>query len=139
LSIVKEAQLAQFLSLPLTFEFTIWSRRFSPLQDLHKDPGPSGQRKLPRHSYPIEVIIVGIEENPGTCPKRSLGGTFIETSQPLWWRAEFTVRLSLPEPIELDCIVKHVEPARGMGVEFKDVPEAERKQLESLVASLVER
>jgi hypothetical protein len=61
---------------------------------------------------------------------------FIETLQTLWRHAEFTVRLSLPEPIELDCMLKHIELARGMGVEFKDVPETERKQLERSVASL---
>jgi hypothetical protein len=99
--------------------------------------GSSGQRKLPRYSYPIEVIIGwGSNTIQGLTRNISLGGMFIETSQTLWRHAEFTVRLSLPEPVELDCIVKHVEPARGMGVEFKDMPETERKQLELLVASI---
>jgi hypothetical protein len=35
--------------------------------------------------------------------------------------------------------VKHVEPGRGMGVEFKDTPEMEREQLELLVSSLAEK
>jgi hypothetical protein len=97
------------------------------------------RRKLPRYAYPIEVVI-GWGSNTIQALTRniSLRGMFIETGQPLWPRAEFTARLSLPEPIELDCIVKHVEPARGMGVEFKDVPDMEREQLELLVAGLGE-
>ena len=51
-------------------------------------------------------------------------------------RAEFTARLATEEPIEVDCIVRRVEPGKGMGVEFKDLPEAEREQLELLVRSL---
>jgi hypothetical protein len=66
----------------------------------------------------------------------SLRGMFIDMPQPLWVHAEFKVRLSLPEPIELDCVVKRVEPGRGGGVEFKDLPEAEREQLGLLVAGL---
>jgi hypothetical protein len=38
--------------------------------------------------------------------------------------------------VRLDCIVKHAEPVRGIGVEFKDVPDMEREQLELLVAGL---
>ena len=59
--------------------------------------------------------------------------------EPLWLQAEFTARLSLPEPIELDCIVKRVKPGRGMEVKFRDLPEAELEQLEMLVASLSEK
>jgi hypothetical protein len=104
-------------------------------------PMKSTERKpLPRYNYPIEVVIGwGSKTIEARTRNISLRGMFIDMSQPLWLHAEFTVRLSLPEPIELDCVVKRVEPGRGVGVEFKDPPEAEREQLESLVAALAEK
>jgi hypothetical protein len=52
----------------------------------------------------------------------SLRGMFIDMPQPLWVHAEFKVRLSLPEPIELDCVVKRVEPGRGGGLSSRICP-----------------
>jgi hypothetical protein len=54
---------------------------------------------------------------------------FLETDDPLWLRAEFTARLNVGESIEVDCVVIRVEPGRGMDVEFKELPEAEKEQL----------
>ena len=98
------------------------------------------RRKRPRHRYPIEVVIAWGSKTIEACTQNiSLTGMFIEITQPLWLHAEFTVRLSLPKPIKLDCVVKRVEPGRGMGVEFKHPPEAEREQLALLVAGLDEK
>jgi hypothetical protein len=99
----------------------------------------AGTRRLPRYECAIAVVIAwGSNAIAGLTRNIGLGGMFIETSEPLWRNAEFTARLSLPEPIELDCIVRHVEPAEGMGVEFENVPETERQRLEWLIASLAE-
>jgi PilZ domain len=86
-------------------------------------------------------IVIGWGSNTLSAFTRDIGlsGMFVETTQPLWLRAEFTARISLPEPIEVDCIVKRVEPGRGMGVQFKDLPEAEREQLEMLVGKLARK
>jgi hypothetical protein len=95
------------------------------------------RRRLPRYPFRIGIVI-GWGSNTLSASTRDIGlaGMFIETPQPLWLRAEFTARLSLPEPIEVDCIVKRVEPGKGMGVQFKDLPEAEREQLAMLVGKL---
>ena len=72
------------------------------------------------------------------CVTRDIGdmGMFIETEHPLWLRAEFTARLKLGEVLEIDCIVRRVEPGRGMAVEFKDLPEAEREQIDLFLGKL---
>jgi hypothetical protein len=46
------------------------------------------------------------------CVTRDIGdmGMFIETEDPLWLRAEFTARIKLGEILEVDCIVRRVEP-----------------------------
>ncbi len=95
------------------------------------------RRKNRRVSFRTGLVIGwGSKTMDGATRDISLSGMFIETSEPLWLRAEFTARLSLPEPIEVDCIVRRIEPGRGMGVEFRDLPEAEREQLEMLVRKL---
>ena len=75
------------------------------------------------------------------CVTRDIGdmGMFIETEDPLWLRAEFTARIKLGEILELDCIVRRVEPGKGMAVEFKDLPEAEREQIDLFLGKLSRR
>jgi PilZ domain len=98
---------------------------------------PSDRRSFTRYPCRIEVAIGwGSNILNGVTRDIALSGMFIEIAEPLWMRAEFTARLSTEEPIEVDCIVRRVEPGKGMGVEFKDLPEAEREQLELLVRSL---
>jgi hypothetical protein len=66
----------------------------------------------------------------------SLNGMFIESPDTLWVGAGFTARLHLPQPVKLDCLVKRVEPGRGMGVSVA-VPETESQKLyQDLLASL---
>ncbi len=45
-------------------------------------------------------------------------GMFIETHDPLWIGASFLARLMLPEPLNVECAVRRVEPGRGMAVTF---------------------
>jgi hypothetical protein len=95
------------------------------------------RRREPRCKCRVQVAIGwGSNTLPAVARDLSMDGMFIETPDPLWMHAEFTARLSLPEPIEVDCIVIRVEPGRGMGVEFKDLPEAEREQLDLFMSKL---
>jgi len=97
------------------------------------------QRVL-RHRYRTEVEIGwGAEVLKGFTRDIGDTGMFIETDRPLWLRAEFTARIKLGETIELDCMVKRVEPGRGMAVEFKDLPEAEKEHLEHFLRRLVKK
>ena len=83
-----------------------------------------------RRPYRTEVEI-GWGARVIKCQTRDIGpdGMFLETDDPLWLRAEFTARLNVGESIEVDCVVIRVEPGRGMDVEFKELPEAEKEQL----------
>jgi len=90
-----------------------------------------------RHPFRTEVEI-GWGAEVLKCVTRDIGdmGMFIETEHPLWLRAEFTARLKLGEVLEIDCIVRRVEPGKGMAVEFKDLPEAEREQIDLFLGKL---
>jgi PilZ domain-containing protein len=68
-----------------------------------------------------------------------LGGMFIMTSEPLPLGAEFSVRLLLEKPLSLRCAVRQVVPGRGMGVEFLDLPDSSRLQLEEFLAAVAEQ
>ncbi|GAC1668665.1 MAG: hypothetical protein NVS9B4_24600 [Candidatus Acidiferrum sp.] len=47
----------------------------------------------------------------------STNGMFIETADTLWLGAGFTAQMHLDRrPLKVDCVVKRVEPGRGMGV-----------------------
>lgn len=63
-------------------------------------------------------------------------GMFIETANPLWVRAEFSARVLLPEPVDVNCVVRRVHPGKGMGVEFTEVPETSREALGRLLWKL---
>jgi c-di-GMP-binding flagellar brake protein YcgR len=66
----------------------------------------------------------------------SQSGIFVLTNNPLWMRAEFSARIIKPLPVHVNCVVKRIEPGRGMGVEFTEVPEDSRKPLEDLLGKL---
>ncbi len=63
-------------------------------------------------------------------------GMFIETENPLWMRAEFSARVLLPEPLDVNCVVRRVHPGKGMGVEFTELPEGSRQVLDDLLWKL---
>lgn len=73
-------------------------------------------------------------------------GVFIQTSHPLPVGQKVRLRMQLPEgdaPFALDGVVKWVSASReqqehppGMGVEFIDLPDEAREQIERLVRSV---
>ncbi len=68
----------------------------------------------------------------------SLSGMFVATPAPLWIRAEFTARILLPVVLPVECIVRRVEPGRGMAVEFKDLTDATRNSIDEWLRKLAE-
>jgi c-di-GMP-binding flagellar brake protein YcgR len=66
-------------------------------------------------------------------------GMFVVTNDPLWMRAEFSAKILHSEPVQVICIVKRVEPGRGMGVEFTEVPEDSLKLLEEFLWKLARK
>jgi hypothetical protein len=61
---------------------------------------------------------------------------FIKTSNPLWVRAEFMARILLPEPVDVGCVVRRVEPGCGMGVEFTELSDRARRLLDEFLCKL---
>ena len=66
----------------------------------------------------------------------SSNGMFIESTDTLWVGAGFTACLALERPVQMDCLVKRVEPGNGMAVSVT-VSEDQHQQLyQELIASL---
>ena len=66
----------------------------------------------------------------------SAEGMRIEIADPLWVGAGFSAVLALEPPLRMECVVRRVEPGRGMGVSLV-TPEAEdRVRLAALLDPL---
>lgn len=66
----------------------------------------------------------------------SAAGMYLETHEPLWPRAQFSARLMLPDAIRVECIVRRVDAAKGMVVEFTELTEEARMNLNHLLWKL---
>jgi len=63
-------------------------------------------------------------------------GLFVELTPPLWVGATFLARLVLDPPLQLNRVVRRVEPGTGIAVTFELPEEGGKGQLERLLASL---
>jgi hypothetical protein len=63
-------------------------------------------------------------------------GMFVEISNPLWIGATFYSQLMADTPILLDCVVRWIEPGRGMGLSFVPPSEEGRKRFAALIDTL---
>ncbi len=66
----------------------------------------------------------------------SLSGMYLETPEPLWVRAQFSAQLLLPEAIRVECIVRRVDAGKGMVVEFTQLAQEARMNLNHLIWKL---
>ena len=66
----------------------------------------------------------------------SLSGMYLETREPLWVRAQFSAQLLLPEAIRVECIVRRVDAGKGMVVEFVELAQDARMNLNHLIWKL---
>lgn len=98
------------------------------------------RRRFTRHAFdanlPIEWGSAVIE---GRVRDISAEGMFIELPDPLWVGARFMAKLSLEPPLELECVVRRVEPGRGMGVHFSLEKTEARERLQTLLDSIAGR
>ncbi len=93
-----------------------WARRYSFRADLEIEWGSAVLR--------------------GSTRDISASGMYIEAVDPLWVGAGFTARLTLDRPVRLDCLVKRIEPGKGMGVSVAVSESESRKLYEDLLSSL---
>jgi len=100
-------------------------------------PRQSERRRAPR--YPFDAVLEmewGSAVLQGRVRNISAGGMFVELDNPLWVGANFTARLSLDNPLRLDCGVRRVEPGRGMGLAFITPDRENQAQLANLLETL---
>jgi len=95
------------------------------------------RRWSPRYAFRADLEIEwGSAVLHGNTRDVSVNGMFIEVPDTLWVGAGFTARLSLSRTVKLHCLVKRIEPGRGMGVSVA-APETESLELyQHLVSSL---
>lgn len=79
--------------------------------------GASNRRRSPRYRYQAVLEIEwGSARLKALTRDISANGMFIEAEDVLWVGAGFRARLATESPMWLECLVKRVEPGRGMGV-----------------------
>lgn len=66
----------------------------------------------------------------------SASGMYLETHEPLWVRTEFSARVLLPEALRVQCIVRRVDVGKGMVVEFTELSQETRMNLNHLIWKL---
>jgi hypothetical protein len=104
--------------------------------------GDHASRRLERRWAPRYPFRADLEIEWGSAVLRgntrdiSANGMFIEAPDTLWVGAGFTARLNLPQPVSLNCLVKRVEPGRGMGVSVAVAETESQKLYHDLVSSL---
>jgi len=104
--------------------------------------GDQQARRLERRWAPRYVFRADLEIEWGSAVLRgstrdiSSNGMFIEAPDTLWVGAGFVARMSLSQPVLLDCLVKRVEPGRGMGVTISAAEAESRKLYHDLLSSL---
>ncbi|MBI3670125.1 MAG: PilZ domain-containing protein [Acidobacteria bacterium] len=103
-------------------------------------PMAPDRRRAARYPFKAEMEVEwGSAILRGQVLDISVKGLFIEVSDPLWVGASFSARLLLEEPVHLDCVVRRVEPGKGMGVLFEVSDQESRARLTALLEKLVQK
>jgi len=97
------------------------------------------RRRAPRYRY---QAVLEIEWGSARLNARtrdfSDGGMFIESEDVLWVGADFRARLTMDQPLWLECSVKRVEPGSGMGVSFQVREDQSQRSYQDLLKRLAE-
>jgi hypothetical protein len=104
--------------------------------------GDAASRRLERRWAPRYMFRAELEIEWGSALLRartrdiSASGLFIESSDTLWVGAGFSARLSLDQPLKIDCSVRRVEPGQGMGVSVTLGEQQHQQRYLDLLAAL---
>lgn len=94
-------------------------------------------QRPPRYAYKADLEIEwGSARLCGKTRDVSTNGMFIEAVDTLWVGAGFRARLALEQPVVVDCLVRRIEPGRGMGVTVTLPVEQGQNHYRELVAAL---
>jgi hypothetical protein len=97
----------------------------------------SAKRKSLRYKFEGALAITwGGTVLSGRVSDISAEGMFVEMSNPLWIGAAFFAQLMAEKLILLDCVVRWVEPGRGMGLSIVPRGEEGRKKFSAFLDSL---
>ena len=100
-------------------------------------PRGSERRRAKRFPHDSQIEIEwGSATLVGRVTDISSDGMFVETGEPLWVGAKFGAVWSLANPIRIECAVRRVEPARGMGVSFAAAHPDDQQRVATLVEAL---
>jgi hypothetical protein len=98
---------------------------------------PAERRRARRFPCSFEIAIEwGAAVLHGAVKEVSNTGMFVELEDPLWIGASFAAVAALDQPVVLDCVVRRVEPHRGMGLSFAVSQEAGRAAVTRLLERL---
>lgn len=99
------------------------------------------ERRMARR-YPYDAVLEmdwASARLRGHVRNTSAVGMFIDTGDSLWVGASFSAQLAIEPPLRVGCVVRRVEPGRGVGVTFF-VPEEEgRARLTTLLETLARK
>ena len=97
----------------------------------------SERRRGPRFPCAVGITIEwGAAALHGSVVEISAEGMFVELDQPLWIGARFAARLELEKPVQVECVVRRVQPLRGMGATYSITDEAQRDAIATLIEKL---
>ncbi len=108
-------------------------------------PGAGSAAQIERRRstrYPFDAVVDlewGSTKLQGRVREISAEGMGIELSNPLWVGARFAAELALDPPLQVDCVVRRVEPGHAIGVSFVVSDEAGRAQLAALLEALAKK
>jgi len=98
------------------------------------------RRHAPRFHLGSSIRIEwGTAQLECPAPSISANGVFIELRDPLWVGARFEATLEAGGTVRMDCLVRRVEPGRGMGVQYSVADPAGKKRVASLLERLAGR
>jgi len=100
----------------------------------------ANRRNIQRFPCDFEITIEwGAAALRGRVRDISLAGMFVELDSPLWIGARFAAELVLSQPVQLECVVRRVQPRRGMAVTYATPAEPGRTMIDSLIQGFVAR
>jgi hypothetical protein len=108
---------------------------------LQSGPGlPDGQterRISPRIPCKLSINIEwGSAFISGNVNQISGEGFFVVLDNPLWIGASFAAKLGLDIPVSVDCVVRRVEPRRGMAVTYSVSSQSGQDRIATLLREL---
>src|SRR5688572_14526198 len=91
-----------------------------------------------RCSVPIEIDW-GAVSLRGNVVDITRDGLFVEVEQPLWIGARFSAELELDQRVGIECVVRRVEPFRGMALTYTIPDETGQAVVASYLEQLSKR